>query len=109
MIQDLLFDRSYVNGKWTNEGNSTFDVLNPVNKEKIATILDGGTVITKKAIQAANKAFKPWAKSTAKYRSTILEKLNELLIQNTDVLAEIMTLESGKPINESKGEVTYVH
>lgn len=107
MIQDLLFDRSYVNGKWTNEGNSTFDVLNPVNKEKIATILDGGTVITKKAIQAANKAFKPWAKSTAKYRSTILEKLNELLIQNTDVLAEIMTLESGKPINESKGEVTY--
>jgi succinate-semialdehyde dehydrogenase/glutarate-semialdehyde dehydrogenase len=107
MIQDLLFDRSYVNGKWTNEGNSTFDVLNPVNKEKIATILDGGTVITKKAIKAANKAFKPWAKSTAKYRSAILEKLNELLIQNTDVLAEIMTLESGKPINESKGEVAY--
>lgn len=107
MNQDLVFDRSYVNGQWTTEGSATFDVFNPANGEKVATIADGGVAITEKAIDAADKAFKPWRKTTAKYRAAILEKWNDLILENTDDLAEIMTLECGKPLNESKGEVAY--
>jgi succinate-semialdehyde dehydrogenase/glutarate-semialdehyde dehydrogenase len=107
MNQDLLFDRSYVNGEWTTEGTASFDVTNPATGEKIATIADGGVAMTQKAIDAAQKAFGSWSKKTAKYRSGILEKWNDLIIEHTDVLAKIMTLESGKPFNESKGEVAY--
>ena len=107
MNKDLLFDRSYVNGQWITEGTATFDVTNPANGEKIATIADGGVAITQKAIDAAHKAFGPWSKKTAKHRAAILEKLNDLILEHTDVLAKIMTLECGKPLNESKGEVAY--
>jgi succinate-semialdehyde dehydrogenase/glutarate-semialdehyde dehydrogenase len=107
MKQNLLFDRSYVNGEWTTEGTASFDVINPANGERIATIADGGIVITEKAIAAAHKAFEPWSKKTAKFRSAILEKFNDLILENTEELARIMTLECGKPLNESKGEVAY--
>jgi succinate-semialdehyde dehydrogenase / glutarate-semialdehyde dehydrogenase len=107
MSKDLMFDRSYVNGAWTTEGNASFDVMNPANGEKVATVADGGVAITEKAIDAAYKAFEPWSKKTAKFRSAILEKFNDLILEHTDVLAKIMTLESGKPFNESKGEVAY--
>lgn len=107
MKHDLFFDRSYVNGEWTTEGNDSFDVLNPANKETIATLMDGGVRLTQKAIQAAHQAFDPWRKTTAKHRGAILEKWNDLILEHTDALAEIMTLECGKPLNESKGEVAY--
>jgi succinate-semialdehyde dehydrogenase/glutarate-semialdehyde dehydrogenase len=107
MNKDLLFDRSYINGEWITAGDATFDVLNPANGDKIATVNDGGVTLTEKAIESAQKAFKPWSKKTAKYRSAILEKLNDLIIEHTADLAEIMTLECGKPLNESIGEVAY--
>lgn len=107
MTKDLIFDRSYVNGEWTTEGNATFDVINPANGETIKTISDGGVAITEKAIDAAQEAFKPWSKKTAKHRSAILEKLNDLILEHTQELAEIMTMECGKPLAESKGEVAY--
>ncbi len=107
MSQDLLFDRSYVNGEWTTEGTASFDVTNPATGEKIITVADGGIVMTQKAIDAAQKAFGSWSKKTAKYRSAILEKWNDLIIEHTEVLAKIMTLECGKPLAESKGEVAY--
>lgn len=107
MNSNLLFDRSYVNGEWTTSGDANFDVFNPANGEKIASVADGGTDITNKAIEAAQKAFGTWSKTTAKHRSSILEKLNDLILEKTDDLARIMTLECGKPFNESKGEVAY--
>ena len=107
MKHNLLFDRSYVNGKWTTEGNASFDVLNPANKEKVATVADGGVAITEKAIKVAHQAFDPWRKTTAKYRGAILEKWNDLILENQEELAKIMTLECGKPLSESNGEVAY--
>lgn len=104
---DLIFDRSYVDGKWTTEGEASFEVFNPATGEKIKTIADGGIAITEKAIDAADSAFKPWRKTTAKYRAELLEKWHNLMLENTAQLAEIMTLECGKPFTESKGEVAY--
>ena len=104
---DLIFDRSFVNGKWTNQGDETFEVTNPANGNSIQTVLDGGIQMTEIAINAADSAFKSWRKTTAKYRGDILEKWNELILKHTKELAEIMTLECGKPFSESKGEVVY--
>ena len=106
--KDLIFDRSYVDGKWTIHGDATFEVNNPANGDHIQTVSDGGIKITEMGINAAEKAFKSWRKTTAKYRSNILEKWNDLILKYTEELAEIMTLECGKPITESKGEVLWV-
>ena len=107
MNTSLLFDRSYVNGQWTTEGTASFEVMNPANGETLATVADGNVIMTKKAIKAADRAFKLWSKTTAKYRASILEKWNDLIIAHRDELADIMTLECGKPLAESKGEVAY--
>ena len=89
----LIFDRSFVNGKWTNQGDETFEVTNPANGNSIQTVLDGGIQMTEIAINAADSAFKSWRKTTAKYRGNILEKWNDLILKLTKELAEIMTLE----------------
>ena len=107
MKSELIFDKSYVNGKWVTIGDATFDVTNPANGKKIATVADGGAPVTKKAIDVANSAFVSWSKTTAKYRAAILEKWNDLILEHSDELAQIMTLECGKPLAESKGEVAY--
>ena len=107
MNKSLLFDRSYINGQWTKEGTASFEVMNPANGETLATVADGDVIMTKKAIKAADRAFKLWSKTTAKYRASILEKWNDLIIAHSDELADIMTLECGKPLAESKGEVAY--
>ena len=103
----LIFDRSFVDGKWTIHGDATFEVTNPANGNHIQTVSDGGAEITQMAINAADRAFKSWRKTTAKYRGNILEKWNDLILKHAEELSEIMTLECGKPISESKGEVTY--
>ena len=107
MNKNLIFDKSYIDGLWESEGDLYFDVFNPSNNKKIARVFDGGSKIAKKAVDAANNAFSSWSNKTAKYRSEILEKWCNLIIENSDDLAEIMTLECGKPIKESKGEVLY--
>ena len=107
MNKNLIFRKSYVDGNWATDGKKTFEVTNPANGKTIASVFDGGIKITKKAIKSANKASNNWSKYTAKERSKILEKWNDLILEYTESLAEIMTLESGKPINESKGEVAY--
>ena len=107
MDKALIKNKSYINGKWTCEGNKTFKVSNPANGKTIGFVNDGGIEITKKGIKSAYKAYKYWSQYTAKDRSMILEKWNNLIQEKSDSLAEIITLESGKPINESKTEVTY--
>ena len=107
MNKNLIFDKSYIDGLWVSEGDLYFDVFNPSNNKKIARVFDGGAKIAKKAVDAANNAFSSWSNKTAKYRSEILEKWCNLIIENSNDLAEIMTLECGKPIKESKGEVLY--
>jgi succinate-semialdehyde dehydrogenase/glutarate-semialdehyde dehydrogenase len=103
----LLREQCYVNGAWTGApGGKTFDVHDPATGGKIGTVPDLGAEETKKAIAAAEAAWPAWRAKTGKERSAILRKWNDLILANIDDLALILTSEMGKPLAESKGEIT---
>src|SRR6185295_2926137 len=80
---------------------------NPVNDEVICTVPKLGAAETKLAIEAAQSAQKDWARKTAKERAGILRKWFNLMMENQEDLAQLMTAEQGKPLVESRGEVAY--
>jgi len=104
----LFREACYIGGAWV-QGNSSvrIDVDNPATGEIIGRVPALGRVETRQAIQAANLAFASWRKRTAKDRSRILRNWSDLMLANQDDLARLMTLEQGKPLAESRGEVTY--
>ena len=104
----LFRTQSYINGKWVDAADSsTFIVDNPVNGQTIAQVQNLGQAEARLAIDAANKALKPWRARTGKDRAIILRRWFDLIIANTEDLARLMTLEQGKPITESRGEIAY--
>ena len=104
----LFRDKCYINGEWV-EANSkdTISVNNPATLKEIGTVPKCGKEETKNAIDAANKAWPQWKSTSARERSNILRKWFDLIISNKEELAQIMTIEQGKPINESRGEIVY--
>src|SRR5215468_4329219 len=103
----LLRQQCYLDGKWQNaDSGATHPVINPATGKLIGTSPIMGAAETKRAIAAAEKAWPAWRDKTAKERSTILRKWFELMLANVDDLALILTTEQGKPLAESKGEVT---
>ncbi|APC96311.1 NAD-dependent succinate-semialdehyde dehydrogenase [Francisella frigiditurris] len=84
-----------------------FEVINPVNKDKLATIANNTNIEIKESIRKAKNTQKEWNRFLQKEKSKILRKWYELLIQNIDDLAQIITLESGKPLLEARAEVNY--
>ena len=103
----IKYNQSFIDGKFQSLGKLSFEVLNPANQEILSKVNDGGVLVTKKAIKSSEIAFKSWSKLTAKSRSLYLENLNKLILDNKNELAKLITLECGKPINESIGEVLY--
>ncbi len=102
----LLKTDALINGEWV-QGTSRFNVVNPATGELLATVANVGAIETEAAIAAANSAWKGWRDTTVKKRSIILRKWFDLLMQNQDDLARIMTAEQGKPLQEARGEVAY--
>lgn len=105
----LATDRAVVGADWVSQSESgkTFDVTNPANGEVIATLPDLGKVEVTRAIDAAYKAQKAWARKTGKERAAVLRKLYDLMVANADDLATILTMEMGKPWPEARGEILY--
>ena len=105
----LLPAAGYVGGKWLTEvpSGATFEVNNPSTGDIIATLPDMGADETRAAIEAAHAAQREWAAKTGKERAATLRKLFELQMENVDDLATILTMEMGKPIGESRGEIAY--
>ena len=100
---DLLID-----GEWTPAASGkTFQVLNPATGEAIATVADGGPEDAERAIAAAGRAQKAWARTAPRERSEILRRAFELVMERQDDLALVMTTEMGKPLAEARGEVAY--
>lgn len=103
---NLLFEDAYINGKWEKR-SSRFTVLNPATGEHIANVTDLEAKEIENAIEQAAKAQHNWQISTANVRSKILIKWHALIKKNSKALAELMTLECGKPIQESMAEIEY--
>jgi succinate-semialdehyde dehydrogenase/glutarate-semialdehyde dehydrogenase len=104
----LLRNKAFVRNQWVEaKSGKTFEVTNPADGEVITTVPDCDIEETEEAIQAAAKAFESWKKTTAKERAFILRKWFNLVTDNADDLAMIMTKEQGKPLAEAKGEITY--
>ncbi|MBZ9760209.1 NAD-dependent succinate-semialdehyde dehydrogenase [Mesorhizobium sp. CA8] len=95
-----------INGEWVQaDSGQTIDVNNPATGLKIGTVPKAGKAETRRAIEAAEEAFKSWSKTTALERSKLLRKLHDAMMDNQDVLAELLTIEQGKSLTESKGEI----
>jgi len=104
----LLRTQAYVDGHWVDaEGGKTHDVLNPATGQRIGTVPNMTAVETRRAIEAAHRAFPVWAALTARERSVILRRWFDLMMANQEDLAVIMTAEQGKPLAESRGEIGY--
>ena len=104
----LYRDQCYVNGEWIKaNSNEIISVNNPASLEEIGTVPKCGKDEATLAIESAHQAFPEWKSKSAKERSIILRKWFDLINQNHEELAQIMTIEQGKPIKESRGEITY--
>jgi len=106
-FDELIYDSSYIGGKFQSFTSEKFSVLNPANSEVLAKVYNDGEAAVEAAIKAAQESFSCWSSLAGKERAVILERWNDLILSHQDILAQIMTLECGKPIKESRGEVAY--
>ena len=102
----LLLDRILVNGDWLSTGE-TFAVDNPATGEVIANVASAGAKETEAAVAAAATALPEWKDKTAKQRSNLLRRWFELVMENQEDLAQILTAEQGKVLAEARGEIAY--
>src|SRR5712692_6477038 len=108
-LQDpkLFRQACYIDGAWVDAAPGSIDVDNPATGEIVGTVPRLGRAETRQAIDAAARAFPAWRKKTAKERATVMRRWFDLMMANQEDLARLMTIEQGKPLGESKGEVAY--
>lgn len=105
---EIFKSSAYINGKWVNSTvGSSIEVFNPFDNSLIGTIPALANEQVHDAIQSASEAQIIWKKQTIKYRSDLLKKWFELILKHQVELAQIMTVEQGKPLKEAKGEIIY--
>jgi succinate-semialdehyde dehydrogenase / glutarate-semialdehyde dehydrogenase len=109
LTDEKLFRQAcYIDGAWvTARSKATINVDNPATGEVVGSVPKLGAAETREAIDAADRALPAWRKKTAKERAVVLRKWFDLMMQHQDDLAKLMTVEQGKPLSESKGEVAY--
>ncbi|ATC99663.1 MULTISPECIES: NAD-dependent succinate-semialdehyde dehydrogenase [Pseudoalteromonas] len=104
--QSLIKQSSFVNGSWLSS-KSSFDVINPFNNESLLQVDNIEITQVEDAVSAAKSAQQAWQSTTAYERASQLKKWGELLTENLDDLALLLTLEQGKPLAEARGEIKY--
>ena len=106
--KSLFREQCYVGGQWIDADSSrTFAVNNPADGTILGTVPELGAAEVRRAIEAAGAAFAGWRAKTGKERSAIMRRWFDLCMQNQQDLATILTLEQGKPLAESRGEIAY--
>ena len=104
----LFRQQDYIDGAWVDaDDGATLPVHNPANSQLIGTVPKMGVAETRRAIEAANAAWPAWRAKTAKERAALLRKWFDLMMANQEDLAVMMTVEQGKPLTESRGEIAY--
>ncbi len=105
---DLLTELAFSGGEWVqSKSGKTFQVTNPARGDVIANVSDLSREEVAESIEVAHSAQKEWASRTGKQRAAVLRKWYDLMIENQEDLAIIMTAEQGKPLAESRGEIAY--
>ncbi|MEN8831712.1 MAG: NAD-dependent succinate-semialdehyde dehydrogenase [Pacificibacter sp.] len=109
MLKDpsLFKEAALVGAEWIPAGENAIEVRNPSTGALIGHVPNLGAAETEAAIAAADVAQKEWAARTAKERAGILRKWFDLMVENADDLAYILTQEQGKPLAEARGEIMY--
>ena len=93
----------FINGEWVNaEDKAILEAYNPANSEYLANFPDASESDVNKAVDAAREAFKAWRKTTVSERAALLNKIADIIDENTDLLATTESLDNGKPIRETK-------
>ena len=103
---DLLREQAFIDGQWC-DGPEVIDVHNPASGALLGTVPQLREEATTRAIAAAQGAFDGWRSRSARERATILRRWYELIVDNAEDLARLMTAEQGKPLNEARGEIAY--
>ncbi|EPJ52008.1 MAG: succinate-semialdehyde dehydrogenase [Osedax symbiont Rs2] len=107
-MNKLFKQQAYIAGKWVDSSDGAVQqIFNPADGSLLGTVPLLGASETRMAIEAADGAKAQWAEMTAAERSALMRRWYELMIENADLLAEILTLEQGKPLAEARGEVLY--
>ena len=105
---ELLKQHVYINGAWVDAADGkSFAVMNPATGAEIARVPSATAAQVEEAVEAAETALATWKLTTAKERSTLLRKWFNLIVENQEDLAVILSTEQGKPITESRGEILY--
>jgi succinate-semialdehyde dehydrogenase/glutarate-semialdehyde dehydrogenase len=104
----LLKSQIYIDGQWVAaDSGAAVEVRNPANGECVSSVPNAGGAETRRAIEAAQRAFPAWRARTADDRGRILRRWYELMMAHQEDLARLMTSEQGKPLSESRGEIAY--
>ena len=104
---ELLRNSCLINGEWLTATGASIEVRNPANGDLVGSVPSFGAAETRRAIDAAQAAFHPWRAKTAAERAKILKRWFELMMENQEDLARLMTQEQGKPLVEARGEIAY--
>jgi len=102
----LFHQQAYINGTWVDT-QAVIEVTNPADNTVLGTVPNMGQAETHEAIAAAHAAMPAWRNKLAKERAAIMRQWFNLIMENQQDLAVLMTAEQGKPLAESKGEVAY--
>jgi len=106
--QDLFREAALIDGQWIADTPHGYSELrNPATGDLLAKLPRCKEEETTRAIVAADKAFRAWRKTTAKHRSQVVNRWWQLIVDNKEDLATLITLEEGKPLSEARGEIDY--
>jgi len=105
---ELLKSNCFIDGRWVAADDAAkITVRNPASGAELGTVPRMGRAETRRAVEAAERAWPAWRAKLAKERAAILRKWFELMMENQEDLAKIMTAEQGKPLAEARGEIAY--
>lgn len=104
----LFKEQAYIDGRWAgSDDNDTYEVTNPATQNVVANVANCGPDEAGRAVKAASDALPKWRALTPKERSAYLHRWRELILENQEDLAKILTAEQGKPLAEARGEIKY--
>ena len=104
----LFKTQAYIGGRWLDAGNgAVLAVDNPATGQTVGSVPDMGAAEAERAVQAAYDALPDWRAKSAGERAALLRRWFDLMLENKRALAEILTLEQGKPLAEAEGEIAY--